>query len=228
MSKILLVEDDVNLAESIKYWLKGQQHIVEHVVDGNDALALIMSDTFEVILLDWELPGISGINVCRQAREAGNKTPIIMLTGRGSIEHKVEGLDMGVDDYIAKPFSLKELSARLRAILRRSTGGVSNTVQIADVVLDSESHRVTRAGQDVQLMPREFAVLEFLMRNRNQVFSSEALLQKLWHTDSESSPEAVRACIKRLRKKIDMGASEEDSLIETVPKIGYRIRKIGE
>jgi DNA-binding response OmpR family regulator len=226
MAKILLVEDDANLAESITFWLKGQQHIVEHVSDGNDALGLILSDTYEVVLLDWELPGLSGINVCRQARDGGCKTPIIMLTGRGSIEHKVEGLDMGVDDYIAKPFSLKELSARLRAILRRSSGGVSNAVQIADIVLDSESHRVTRGGEDIALMPREFAVLEYLMRNRNQVFSSEALLQKLWHSDSESSPEAVRACIKRLRKKIDLGASEENSIIETVPKVGYRIRKM--
>lgn len=225
MAKILLVEDDVNLAESVKLWLKGQQHVVEHVVDGNEALGLILSDTFEVVLLDWELPGMSGINICRQAREDGIKVPIIMLTGRGSIEHKVEGLDIGVDDYISKPFSLKELSARLRAILRRSVGGASNVLTVHDLSLDSESHRVSRAGEDIQLMPREFAVLEFLLRNRNQVFSSEALLQKLWHTDSESSPEAVRACIKRLRKKIDLGADEDQSLIETVPKVGYRIRR---
>ncbi len=225
MAKILLVEDDMVVAESIKLWLKNQQQVVEHVSDGNAALELITFSSYEAIILDWELPGLSGVEVCRRVRASHNRVPILMLTGKDSVEHKVTGLDVGVDDYLAKPFSLKELSARLRAIVRRSGGVASNILQVNDITLDSESHRVTRGGEEIELMPREFAVLEFLLRNKNQVFSGEALLQKLWHTDSDSSKEAVRACIKRLRQRIDMGDDESLSIIETVPKIGYRIRQ---
>lgn len=225
MSKILLVEDDVNLAESIMMWLRAQQHVIEHVINGRDALDLILHGSYEVVVLDWELPGMSGLDVCREVRDAGNKVPIIMLTGKDTVDHKVTGLDAGVDDYLAKPFNLKELSSRLRAITRRSGGSPTNLLKVQDITLDTESHRVTKGGEEIRLMPREFAVLEFLLRNEKQVFSTETLLLRLWHTDSESSPDAVRACIKRLRKKLDGETSEENSIIETVPKIGYRIRQ---
>ena len=225
MAKILLVEDDMVVAESIKLWLKNQQQVVEHVSDGHAALELINFSSYEAIILDWELPGMSGVEVCRRVRSSHNRVPILMLTGKDSVESKVTGLDVGVDDYLAKPFSLKELSARLRAIVRRSGGVASNILQVNDITLDSESHRVTRGGEEIELMPREFAVFEFLLRNKNQVFSGEALLQKLWHTDSDSSKEAVRACIKRLRQRIDAGDDESLSIIETVPKVGYRIRQ---
>lgn len=224
MAKILLVEDDTHVAETIKSWLKSQQNVIEHVADGNAALELIEFSSYEVIILDWELPGVSGLEICRRLRAAQNRIPILMLTGRDSEEAKLLGLDLGVDDYLTKPFSLKELSARLRAIVRRAAGQASNILKVNDIVLDTESHRVTRGGEEVQLMPREFAVLEFLLRNQNQVFSSDTLLQKLWHTDSDSSREAVRACIKRLRLKLDNGDDEDESIIEAVPKIGYRIR----
>lgn len=224
MAKILLVEDDTHVAETIKSWLKSQQNVVEHVADGNDALELIKYSSYEVIILDWELPGVSGLEICRRLRAEQNRIPILMLTGRDSEEAKLLGLELGVDDYLTKPFSLKELSARLRAIVRRAAGQASNILKVNDITLDTESHRVTRGGEEVQLMPREFAVLEFLLRNQNQVFSSDTLLQKLWHTDSDSSREAVRACIKRLRLKLDNGDDEEESIIEAVPKIGYRIR----
>ena len=224
MAKILLVEDDTHVAETIKSWLKSQQNVIEHVADGNAALELIEFSSYEVIILDWELPGVSGLEICRRLRAAQNRIPILMLTGRDSEEAKLLGLDLGVDDYLTKPFSLKELSARLRAIVRRAAGQASNILKVNDIVLDTESHRVTRGGEEVQLMPREFAVLEFLLRNQNQVFSSDTLLQKLWHTDSDSSRAAVRACIKRLRLKLDNGDDEDESIIEAVPKIGYRIR----
>lgn len=194
------------------------------MADGNDALELIKYSSYEVIILDWELPGVSGLEICRRLRAEQNRIPILMLTGRDSEEAKLLGLELGVDDYLTKPFSLKELSARLRAIVRRAAGQASNILKVNDITLDTESHRVTRGGEEVQLMPREFAVLEFLLRNQNQVFSSDTLLQKLWHTDSDSSREAVRACIKRLRLKLDNGDDEEESIIEAVPKIGYRIR----
>lgn len=225
MSKILLVEDDVNLAESIMMWLRAQQHVIEHVINGRDALDLITHGSYEVVVLDWDLPGMSGLDVCRTVRSEGNKVPIIMLTGKDTVDHKVTGLDAGVDDYLAKPFNLKELSSRLRAITRRSGGTPTNLLKVQDLTLDTESHRVTKGGEEIKLMPREFAVLEFLLRNEKQVFSTETLLLRLWHTDSESSPDAVRACIKRLRKKLDGDDGEEHSIIETVPKIGYRIRQ---
>lgn len=225
MSKILLVEDDSNLAQSIMIWLKAQQHVVEHVVSGRDALELILNASYEVVILDWDIPGIDGLEVCQRLRAADCKVPILMLTGKDTVDCKVTGLDAGVDDYLAKPFSLKELSSRLRAVTRRSGGNPSNLLKVQDISLDAEGHRVTRAGEEIKLMPREFAVLEFLMSNKNQVFSTDTLLQRLWHTESEVTPDAVRACIKRLRKKIDGDCGEENSIIETVPKVGYRLRQ---
>src|SRR5262249_55531986 len=134
------------------------------------------------------------------------------------------GLDSGADDYVTKPFSLKELSARIRALLRRPAAIVPNVVEVGNLSLDSTRYRVLKNGVEVQLMPRDFALLEFLMRHVDLVFSAEQLLLRVWENDSEASPEALRTAIKRLRKKLDDGDDEAESLIENIPRVGYRLR----
>jgi DNA-binding response OmpR family regulator len=145
-----------------------------------------------------------------------------MLTGRGSISDKEAGLDSGADDYLTKPFNMKELSARIRAMLRRSTSQPSNVLTTGDLVVDPGKYKVLRKGVEIQLLPREFALLEFFMRHPDEVFSAEALLQRVWHSESEATSDALRTCIKRLRQKIDN--SDEDSVIQTIPRVGYRLK----
>lgn len=226
MAKILLVEDDLKLADTIVLWFRSQKYVIEHTANGKQALELITFGSYEAIILDWDLPEIDGLSLCKILRDQRNRTPILMLTGKSEVDDKIEGLDEGVDDYLTKPFDLKELEARLRALLRRFAGQATDILSIADLKLDSQSRRVTKDGRPVVLTPREFSLLEFLLRNKNQIFSSDDLLHKLWHTDSDSSREAVRVCIGRLRQRLDDSENEDDSIIETVPKVGYRIRQI--
>jgi DNA-binding response OmpR family regulator len=150
--------------------------------------------------------------------------PILMLTGKDSMADKIAGLDVGADDYLTKPFSLKELSARVRALLRRPAVVVSNVLELGSLRLDTQKHRLTKDGAEIQLMPRDFALLEFFMRNPDIVFSSEALLNRVWNDESEAGSDALRTSIKRLRKKLDSGDNEADSVIENIPRVGYRFR----
>jgi DNA-binding response OmpR family regulator len=145
-----------------------------------------------------------------------------MLTGNRTIEEKEAGLNLGADDYLTKPFHMKELSARIKSVLRRSTNSLENVLKVADLVVDPEKHKVLKDGKEIHLVPTEFALLEFLMRHPGDVFSGETLLQRVWHSDSEATIEAVRTCIRRIRRKLD--ASEEDSVIETIARVGYRLR----
>jgi two-component system, OmpR family, response regulator len=222
MAKILLIEDDVDLTIIIQGWLASHSHIVEVVHNGTDGMYALRVSEFDVIILDWELPAMSGIEILKQYRDEGGKTPVIMLTGKRSIDDKESGLDHGADDYLTKPFHMKELAARVRSLLRRGTNVQTNVLQVGDVTLDTNQHRVTRNGVNVQLLPREFALLEFLMRHPGEVFSSDALLQRVWHSESEATVEAIRTCVKRLRQKLD--ENEDESLIETIARVGYRLK----
>jgi DNA-binding response OmpR family regulator len=222
MAKILLIEDDVDLTIVIQGWLASHSHIVEVVHNGNDGMYSMRVCEYDVIILDWELPEMSGIDILKQYRNEGGKTPVIMLTGKRSIDDKETGLDLGADDYLTKPFHMKELAARVRSLLRRGTNVQTNVLHVGDIMLDTTQHRVTRNGINVQLLPREFALLEFLMRHPGEVFSSDALLQRVWDSESEATVEAIRTCVKRLRQKLD--ANEEDSLIETIARVGYRLK----
>src|SRR5262249_34277288 len=174
------------------------------------------------LILDWQLPGMAGIDICKEFRSQGGMTPVLMLTGKSAISDKETGLDAGADDYLTKPFHMKELSARVRALFRRASRGTSNILTIGDLVLDPSNYRVTRDGVEIQLQKREFALLEFLMRNPNRVFSSEALLERVWVTDADVTPDAIRVYIMRLRKKVDEGAKA--SLIQTVHGVGYKLQ----
>lgn len=222
--KLLLVEDDQEMADTIISWLRSERFDVAHTGDGLDGKAMLESNSYDMAILDWELPGMGGIDILKAYRAGGGKMPVLVLTGKAMIADRVTGLDAGADDYLTKPFSLKELSARVRALLRRPAETLSETLTVGELSLDSVKYRVYKRGVEVQLMPREFTLLEFFMRHPDVPFSSDALLQRVWNDDSEASNSALRNSIKRLRTKIDDQQSEEDSLIENIPGVGYRLR----
>lgn len=221
MAKILVVDDDTDLAGMLEDTLTFDHHSVELVHNGAQAFDLLRFSAYDAIVLDWDLPEMSGLEICRNLRGRGNTTPILMLTGKGALDEKEAGLDAGADDYLTKPFQAREFSARIRALLRRASGLASNVLKIADLELYPSDFRVLRAGKEIKLVQREFQLLEFLMRHPNKVFSADALLTRVWATDSDASPEAFRTCLTRLRKKIDREG--ESSLITTVHGVGYRL-----
>lgn len=221
MAKILLVEDDQKLAGVIDDWLRAQHHILDIAFDGAAGDDYLQASTYDLIILDWELPHISGLELCQRYRSAGGMAPILFLTGRGKVPDKVAGFESGADDYVTKPFHLKELSIRVDALLRRPKQLVSTVLSIGDVSLDCSNHQVMKNGNPVHLTPVEFAVLEFLLRHPNEVFSNEALLERVWPADSERSPMTVRTCLKKLRAKIDNPG--EESVIKNVHGVGYMI-----
>lgn len=225
MPKILVVEDDEDLADMVSSWLESERHTVEVANDGTLARDLLKLSSFDVIVLDWDLPGMSGIEVLKEFRGQGGNTPIIMLTGKSEISDKEAGLGTGADDYLTKPFAVRELGARIRALLRRPGNLQSSVLRAGNLELDSAKHRVVVAAQEVHLLPRDFALLEFFLRHQDEVFSVEALLTRVWSSDSDATTEGLRTAIKRIRKKIDGdGGDESKSLIETIPRIGYRLR----
>jgi two-component system, OmpR family, response regulator len=222
MAKILIVEDEPDLAEPIRAFLMHEHHLVEVVQDGAEALERLRFYKFDVIILDWNLPGMEGVDVCKEFRASGGTTPILMLTARKQTPEKIQALDAGADDYLTKPFEITEISARIRALLRRPAAvATSNILKIRNIQLEPSTFRVTRDGQDVQLLPKEFALLEFLMRHPNQVFSAEALLDRVWASESEASPETIRTYVKRLRQKLD--SDGQPSIIGTVHGVGYKL-----
>jgi DNA-binding response OmpR family regulator len=219
MAKILLVEDDPDLAKLVASILIIDRHTVEAVNDGSEALGHLKMFKYELVILDWMLPGMTGKEICQQFRDRGGKTPILMLTSRSSAEEKEEGLDAGADDYLTKPFNPKELSARIRALLRRPQTVSAKVLQVGVVTLDPKTVRVHKDGEEIHLLPKEFSLLELFMRYPNEVFSGEALLERIWAKESAASLDTVRTYMKTLRKKID--PDNGNSLIRTVRGIGY-------
>ena len=222
MPTILLVEDDPDLATTVMDHLESERYAVEHAADGLTADEMLKITNFDLIILDWSLPGKSGIEICAEFRARGGSTPIIMLTGKRQIEEKEEGLDTGADDYLTKPFSLRELSARVRALMRRPEQVVNTTIRVGNLTLDITEHSLSRDGEHIHLQKQDFALLEFLMRHPNQVFTSEALINRVWGVESEATPESVRSAIKRVRQKLDT-QGDENSIIENIPRVGYRL-----
>jgi len=222
--KLLLVEDDQETADMIISWLRSERYDVAHADNGLDGKAMLESGNYAMAILDWQLPGMGGIDILREYRAAGGKVPVLVLTGKAMVADRVTGLDAGADDYLTKPFSLKEVSARVRALLRRPAEVLPETLTVGELSLDPVKYRVFKRGVEVQLMPREFSLLEFFMRHPDMPFSSDALLARVWTDDSEASNSALRNSIKRLRTKIDDGDAEADSHIENIPGVGYRLR----
>jgi DNA-binding response OmpR family regulator len=220
MAKILIVEDDKALCNTVQKWLVHEHHLVEVAETGEQALENLKFYKYDLVVLDINLPKISGLDVCRQFRDKGGTTAILMLTGRDSVDDKEKGLDSGADDYLTKPFHLKELSARVRALLRRPSAIAGDVLKSGTLSLETSTFKVLRDGLEIQVSQQEFALLEFLMRNANQVFSPEALLDRVWKSSSDVSPAAIRTHVKMLRKKIDKDG--EPSFIKNIHGVGYR------
>jgi two-component system OmpR family response regulator len=220
MAKLLIVEDEKEAADSLKDWLAGEKHTIEVVDNGPEALDRLKLYSYDVIILDLQIPGLDGLNVCREYRNRGGSTPVLILTGKElTPQAKSIGLDTGADDYMIKPFHPSELSARIRALLRRSTGEAKTILKAGDLTLDPKKHSLTKNGVEIHLGPREFELLHFLMRHCNQVFSAETILDRVWTSESDCSPDAVRVYIANLRRKID--TSGHRSFIRTIHRVGY-------
>lgn len=224
MAKILIVDDDQDMIEMVSHWLTAEHYTVESCFDGEDGLHRLKLLSYDAIILDITMPGLDGLEVCRRFRQSGGDTPILMLTGRSRITEKEVGLDSGADDYLVKPFDMRELLARLRALLRRPRALQSDLLRVGDIELDTRSFEVTRGGKKIRLLPIDMALLELLMRHPEEVFSSEALLDRVWHCDKDATNNALRCSIKRLRDVLDDGDKTGNSHIETIPKVGYRLR----
>jgi two-component system phosphate regulon response regulator PhoB len=221
---ILVVEDEDSLATLLQYNLEKEGYDVALAGDGEEALLLVDERLPDLVVLDWMLPKISGIEVCRRLRQR-NETrnlPIIMLTARGEESDRVRGLDTGADDYVVKPFSMTELTARIRAVLRRLRPGLAeDRVKRGDILIDRVAHRVKRAGSEIHLGPTEFRLLDYLMQHPGRVFSREQLLDAVWGSDVYVEARTVDVHIGRLRKAL--GVSDDDDPIRTVRSAGYSL-----
>ncbi len=221
MAKVLVIEDDLLLAQSLYDWLQLEGHRPEMTHDGEDGLNLLKVSGFDVAIIDWDLPGMTGTEICSNYRNAGGKTPILMLTKKSTIADKEQGFEAGADDYLSKPFDLRELRARVKALLRRSTNLFDTGRKVGSISLDNAGCTVTIGTRIVKLLPREFALIEFLMRHPHTFFTAEKLLDHVWHSEADSSIQALRTCISRIRTKTD--EEGQSSLIETSKGWGYKI-----
>lgn len=222
MSKILLIEDDEEMSTLVAKWLVLEHHVVDIARDGLYGLDMLLGGSFDVIVCDVNLPGLDGFELVKRYRDSGGKTPVIMLTGQGQIQDKETGFSVGADDYLTKPFSVKELCLRIRALLRRPEAYRGN-VKVGDLELDLNARKITLLGKPLALLPTDYALLEFLMHHPGETFTIDALISRVWSTDKCPTVDAVRSSVKRIRKVIDQ--PDKDSLIETVNKVGYRLCK---
>lgn len=221
MAKILLVEDEKDISDAVKDWLAEDYHLVESVDSGQVALEKMQAHNYDLIILDITLPGLNGMEVCSRYRSGGGSAPILMLTAKKSLLAKEAGLDAGSDDYMTKPFQLRELSARVRALLRRPATQPITKFAIGTLELDRNACKVTNGGIDIHLLPKEFCLLELFMRNPGKVISVNELLDQIWGSETNVVPETVRSTLRSLRQKIDMPG--EQSMIRTIHGVGYRL-----
>ncbi len=222
---VLVVEDEDALSELLQYNLKKEGFRVSVAADGEEAMMLVEERQPDVVVLDWMLPKISGIEVCRRlrSRQESRNLPIVMLTARGEEADRIRGLDTGADDYVVKPFLMKELFARIRAVLRRIRPGLAeDKVVVGDLSIDRVAHRVMRTGEEVHLGPTEFRLLDYLMQHPGRVFSREQLLDAVWGSDVYVEARTVDVHIGRLRKALNKVGQGEDP-IRTVRSAGYAL-----
>ena len=220
MPRVLIIEDEEKMARMIARILREEGHVAETANDGRTGLGRALNDSFDLLIVDWMLPERSGVQIVRGLRAAEIDTPVLMLTARGQVEDRVEGLDAGADDYLPKPFALPELLARVRALTRRSQGGSTEAaLRVGDVTLDPIRHVVRLKDERVELTAKEFALLATLMQRPGQVFSRSVLLDTVWGVPGEVSTSVVELYVSYLRKKLDRG--DEPSHIRTVRGVGY-------
>ena len=219
--RILLVEDQPKVASFIVKGLREQSFAVDHCLNGEDANALITIHEYDIILLDVNLPGESGVELCRSWRRNGSETPIIMLTARSAVDHRIEGLDAGADDYLCKPFDFGELLARIRVQLRQGKKEAEAVLKTDDLTVDLLKREVSRAGENIELTSKEFALLEYLLRNKGRVVTRTAIIEHVWDMHFDSDTNLVDVFIRYLRRKID--DNHEVKLIQTKRGRGYVI-----
>ncbi len=224
---LLVVEDDRSLADVVRRGLAQELHVVDVAHDGAEGLERAESGVYDALILDLMLPGLGGLDIARRLRADANRVPILMLTARDALHDRLKGFDAGADDYLPKPFAFEELLARLRAITRRAGGGADTAAEserlvVGDLVLDLRAHEATRAGQPLELSPKEFALLEYLMRHPGQVMSRTLILERVWDYGFDSFANVVDATVRRLRKVVDEGY--DTPLIHTVRGVGYKIK----
>lgn len=222
--RVLVVEDEKKVANFIKHGLEEERYIVETVNDGISAIDVVMNNHFDAIVLDVMLPGKDGLTLLKEIRDSGISTPVILLTARSTVEDKVAGLDLGADDYLPKPFSFDELAARLRSILRRSSPEKSTKLRAGDLILDTVSHLAYRHGREIELTTKEYALLEYMMRNKNRILSRSTITQHVWKHNFDPESNIIDVYIKRLRSKIEK--DDEKPIVQSIRGVGYRLREV--
>lgn len=221
--RILVVEDERDLNLLLRKVLTKAGYTVDGCFDGEEAQAHLLGAAYDGILLDVMLPKKDGYTLLQELRAQGNDTPVLFLTARDSVADRVTGLDLGGDDYLVKPFAFEELLARVRAMTRKRVGQRTNRFSVGNLVLDTERRQVTRGGREIPLLPKEFSILEYLVRNKEKVLSREQIEDQIWNYDYAGSSNNVDGYLSRLRKKID--SDGQDKLIHTIRGIGWVIRE---
>lgn len=215
--RILVIEDEHKIANSIKRGLEQESYAVDVAYDGNDGFDLAVSEEYDVIILDLMLPGLNGVTLCKKLRDEKNQTPILMLTAKGQLNDKVDGLNAGADDYLVKPFAFTELLARIKALTRRPKQTLDSVLKTGDLSLDTLTYEVKRAGKKIKLSKKEFALLEYLLRHKGKILTKDQIINHVWDYDADVLPNTVEVYIGYLRKKIGK------DLIKTIRGFGYKI-----
>jgi len=221
--RILVIEDEVKIAQFIKRGLKEEGYAVDVAGDGEEGHFMLSSNDYDAIILDLMLPKIDGLTLCSTLRKEGNQTPIIMLTAKDTVKDKVKGLDSGADDYLPKPFAFEELLARVRVLLRKKDSRVQTQLKVDDLTLDLLTHKVTREGREIELTVKEYALLEYLMRNAGNIVTRTMISEHVWDINFDTFTNVIDVYINYLRNKIDSGFA--DKMIHTVRGKGYLLKK---
>ncbi len=221
--RILIVEDEHRIANTIKKGLEQEHFAVDVAYEGNNGYDLASTEEYDVLILDLMLPGKDGLTICKDLRDNNIHTPILMLTAKGQIQDKVEGLDSGADDYLTKPFSFEELLARIYALSRRPKKLASDVITIDDLTLHTREYTVERSGKQIQLSSKEFSLLEYLMKHARKIVTKDQIISHVWDYDADVLHNTVEVYIKNLRAKIDYPFTKNKQLIHTVRGFGYKI-----
>ncbi|BAY17136.1 two component transcriptional regulator, winged helix family protein [Nostoc sp. HK-01] len=220
---VLFVEDEAKIANFVRAGLKEQGFVVDYCDNGDDGYLRAMDNEYDAIILDIMVPGKDGLSILKQLRREGRNAPVILLTARNELDDRLAGLNLGADDYIAKPFFVEELAARIHAVVRRSVGDRQNLLAVGSIKLDRITREVTCNQRVIELTSREFNLLEYLMRSPGRVFTRTQILEHIWGYDFNPNTNVVDVCIQRIRKKID--PIDETNWIESIRGVGYRFRK---